>query len=423
MTRLKTDKRAKQAATEVQPEVQPNAQALQGNQAVQQQVAQVDAQPSAVDMLAGATDPKQEEKPESWDSLLGDVEKATTPEERQATALALATWARTNLTNQADIEAYLARTDVTPETKTAVIGQLQALLARNEFLLGTSFHGGVDQSWETTGSNAGPMMDYYLQQSKLDGQVARKDAAWCTSFVGTQALRAGFDAGDKALDRSMFWSGSRLEHWANTGQATSGKELNPKGDRVADSPTGGVTGANEWKGLGNALTAAEDDEGKQAAVDAFLKGHKAPQAGDIVVVGEGNAYHGKGNSHTLMVESFDPATGVMSLIEGNSDNRVKGRTIDLRDPDDVGKIIHITRLGAENFDDPGNKRTGAGPTAPADARQVTAEQLLAPVRQANSTIAALAVKNKWVKGTDPNASVSALYHGTETAKDDGGTTR
>ena len=427
MARVKADRKGDVQAPDVtqpDPKVGPGNQALAGAAPLAQQQGG-----SAVDLLAGGVvdgaDPVsgQTEEPDSFGSLFKDVEAATTPEDRQAAALALTTWARGNLTNQADIQAYLARADVTADTKTAVLGQLQALLARNEFLLGTIFHGGVDQSWETKGANTGPIMDWYMQQSKLAGQVATKDAAWCTSFVGAQALRAGFDAGDKAIERSMFWSGSRLETWAKTGKATNGAELNPAGDRPSDSPSGAYTGGAEWGKLGNSLTAAKDDDGKQAALDTFLADHEAPQAGDIVVIGEGgNAYHGKGNSHTLMVESYNPTTGVMSLIEGNSDNRVKGRTLSLRDPADVGKIIHITRLGAENFDDPGNKRTGEGPGA-APERQVTAEQLLNPVREANAALAALAVKNKWVKGTDPNASVSELYHGSANAKDEGGTTR
>jgi uncharacterized membrane protein YfcA len=58
-------------------------------------------------------------------------------------------------------------------------------------------------------------------------------------------------------------------------------------------------------------------------------------------------------------------TGVISAVEGNSADSVKGRTIDLTDATEVGKIVFVARLGAHLFDDPGNAKATPTPT-PAD---------------------------------------------------------
>lgn len=363
-----------------------------------------------------------------WKALLKTLKEATDDKIRKKAAMALAQWCRTNLPDTALLERYIAQPGVSAEDKTATIGKVQAALARNEFLLGVGHEGGTG-TWETGGANKGPMMDYYLETIKLDGQVSRKNAAWCTSFVGTQAERAGFDfntdAGKSAGARSIFWSGSRLNNWATTGKNNSGKSLNGSGDRVGDETDGSaVISAADWKALKAAIDKAKDKKEKKAALDAFFKKHPQPQAGDVLVVGKNNAFYGKGNSHTVMVEQYNAASGVVSAIEGNADNRVKGRTIDLTDSGEVGKIVFVARMGVEQYDDPGNTKTNKGMPAPApDAAKVSASQVLAKLNEINAALAGLAVGKDWVKGDDASATVSELYHGSGSGKDTGGATR
>ncbi|MCB9793797.1 MAG: hypothetical protein H6741_13850 [Alphaproteobacteria bacterium] len=366
------------------------------------------------------------EAPKTFPELLKALEGAKDDKARQAAALALAAWCRQNLPDLKTLEAYIANPAAKADEKTATLGQLQAALARNEFLLGNAFQGGVDKgAWETS-ANKVAFVDEYLNQVKLMGQVSREDSAWCTSFVGTQVQRAGFDfntkTGKSAGSRSIFWSGSRLESWGKTGKNNSKKELNADGDRVADEGTSGkLIDASKWKALNKTVTAAKTDKDKKAAVDAFFKDNPMPQAGDIVVIGKNNAYKGKGNSHTMMVERYDSAKHVMSMVEGNSSDRVKGRTMSLTESSDLSQIIYSMRLGVEQYDDAGNEKTGKGPapvTDPALA-QVKAADVLKPVNDANSALSKLSVDMKWVKSTDVNATVSEMVSGKKVNSDDG----
>lgn len=363
-----------------------------------------------------------------WRDLMDALEDATSASATRAAALALTEWCRTELPDTELVRSYLAQPDVSEREKTATIGAIMAAVARNEALLGNAYYGAARTSWETAGANTGTFPDTYIETTRLDKlDISRSLMPWCTSFAGTAAARTGFDFNNAAAGRTeargIFWSGYRLEEWAKTGRTTAGVEINGPGDRAVDDGGSAFFPKSAWATLKRDLTGAAPD-GRADVLDAFVDRYGAPQAGDLVVIGKNNMYTGKKgkakvSSHTLMVETFDAAAGLMSCIEGNAGNQVSGRTFDLTDPAQVSKIIHITRLGADQFDDPGNTKSGAG-AGKAPEKPIEAGALTNTLDEVNKALASRAVDKGTVRGTDPSATISELLSGR---KQHGGSSR
>lgn len=379
------------------------------------------------DMLTDASvaevDPFTARMDEELNPALERLENAANANERRAAAMEVANWTRTNMIDQAELQAYLGRTDITWEEKTATLGQLAVEVARSEFLAGWSHEGGVDTgTWEDQGSNRGVFPSHYQDTVLTYGRET--GAEWCTSFAGYTQDRLGFQYNQDTSasnSHSIFWSGYRLNHWAETGQSNSGTQLTP-GERTVDTGTEGsrYVDGDTWSELRSDLRGASTPEARELATTDFMTAQGTPQAGDIMVLGNNNTYRNRGKSHTVMVERYDAENQVIYTIEGNADSTVTSRRIDLRDPADAAQIVSSVRIGAGMFVD---EETRAGVNAGTPQNQdpergpVTAEQLLNRARGVNGRLVATAHEEGYIESDDENASAYVWTHGSDEATD------
>jgi len=284
------------------------------------------------------------------------------------------------------------------DEKVRVLGQLAAAVARMEFLLGSMMYQGG--GWEES-SNRGAMVDDYT------GGTATQ---WCSLFASTMWERI-------TGRRMRAASGYKLANPTDFGlditydTASGGGFVGSRGTRAASATRGG--NYNPWAELRQTLLDIDagriPDQSRTDALETFLTDHGLrPQAGDIMIVKRGSAdansftagevvngrRRGAFQSHTTMVESFSGS--VVSTIEGNADDRVRGRTYDLSNPDDVAKVVFLARPGIEPVARAETERaaeTAAAEIPPAEtatAPVVGAGELLGPVQALNALLQRLA---------------------------------
>jgi hypothetical protein len=177
------------------------------------------------------------------------------------------------------------------------------------YLEGVELHG-EDASWETLGSNQGPLVD----QMEADNNAGDGGYEWCGMFIGHSYKKAGIR--DEILRRLVFWSGYRLHLFFTEG-------------RYIDGSFGDWCTAHQTVQIG-----AVTGEDRKAALDAF-----APQAGDI-------ALFRSDYSHVGMVTSYDSATGTLEIIEGNRGDRVQATAYDTGD----NQITFLGRFNDADYD-------------------------------------------------------------------------
>jgi hypothetical protein len=368
----------------------------------------------AEEHAAGASDRTEAALSEEVEAGLTSLGGATTDEARQAAAIELATQYRAQMVDTERLQAYLGRTDVSDDAKTATLGQLAVEKARAELLLGTAHEGG-NARWESP-EDKGPFPDHYQDTVLTHGRA--EGAHWCTSFAGTMQSELGFQFSEDTSDanaRSPFWSGYRFEHWAETGQANNGTQLNPADEALATGTAGSVhVAGSEFATLTRALGSADTDEARAAALATWLETHSAPQAGDIIVLDGGNAVHG--SSHTVMVERFDAATGVLTTVEGNANDRVSSRALDLTNQTDVATLASLGRLGASMFEgyQPATAPAtapGAQATRPQPSPLVSGESLVAQARRMVERLFAVVEHAGWVEHGTASDSADQWLHG------------
>jgi hypothetical protein len=318
----------------------------------------------------------------------------------------LAVWVREHFPTEASIREYLNRTDVTEAVKVATLGRLSVELGRLEFLMGVIYHGGTDQSWESTSSNNGPFVNHY----KAEVGNTPNDAPWCTMFSGYLRRMLGFSATLADGGPLVFNSGMRLDRWAtdNTNLISGRDDFDDPADY--ENYSGGSIDRDEWVTLRTTLnrrgiTAPE----RQQALTTFLSTRITPQPGDIMVVNNSsttNDYSGTA-SHTINVESYSGTT--VSTIEGNKGHKVTGTTLDLSNPTDVAKVIILARVGMEFFphDAPAPVEEGAE-AAPAVVSNITAESLLQPLQAMTRELQMLASRRNYISSDTAGASVTTM---------------
>ncbi len=346
--------------------------------------------------------------------------RGTSGAARQSAALATAGFTREHLIDPMEVQRYLARTDVSAAEKTATLGQLSVAAARSEFLAGWAYEGGVTQGgsngWENTRGNRGAFPTHYQDTVQTYGRS--KGAEWCTSFAGAMWKAAGLRtpdgvAGEEA--NSPFWSGFRLNTWAETGETVAGKQATPFEDRVAAGENGAqYVGAERWAGLRGSLKGAKDDAARAQAAAAFT-GQHGVQPGDVMILGTNNDYRNGSKSHTVMVESFDPETMTITTIEGNAGNAVSTRKIDLRNQADVSSIVSSVRPGFDQYLDPeAQARIAEEQAAGTAAAPVSAEELVARANGLTAHVASPLAEAGLIEG-DATDSAYTWQHGDRKA--------
>jgi hypothetical protein len=322
------------------------------------------------------------------------------------------------------VERFREQASPSVDEKVRVLGQLAAAVGRMEFLLGSMMYQGGD--WEER-SNRGAMVDDYTGGSATQ---------WCALFTSTmwqritgQTMRAA--SGYKLANPGDFG----LDITYDT--AAGGGFLGSRGTRSASTRRGG--NYNPWAELRQTLLDIDAgriaDQTRADALETFLTDHGLrPQAGDIMVVkrssADANSFtrgemvdgkrKGVFQSHTTMVESFSGS--VVSTIEGNADDRVRGRTYDLSNPDDVTKVIFLARPGIEPTARAETEE--AAETAAADVpsaetvatTSVSAGDLLGPLQTLNALLHRLATR---VGGVSADSSASQTVAGLSPTADSG----
>ncbi|MEZ4308235.1 MAG: CHAP domain-containing protein [Polyangiaceae bacterium] len=200
--------------------------------------------------------------------------------------------------------------------------------ARKELAAGIEKHG-RGKTWETEGSNRGPMVDEYVSAfTDLAGRLP-----WCGMFVGFQYLKAGFKT-----------SGTLPASQTTDGAGASRKTVFMSATRLMLYLKGAGKPHVEMPSRGSAPTTRE---ACAAWLDKNLTSF-APRAGDIVLFRSG----GKDYGHVGMVASYDAATHKLITYEGNLGNRASAWSWDLADPSDIGfyRVNLMGRLGEDDFE-------------------------------------------------------------------------
>ncbi len=358
----------------------PSLPYVQHPQHPQHQMTELGPQPAAAPppipapkpAIPGATAPDTD----PFGTLLSALYRATDDRTRQQATVALTAWCREHLVDLEQLADFV-QSNLGNDEKTRVIGELRAEIARNEFLLGWTFEGGVlaggDNGWENIAANRGRYPDHYTEAVATYGR--ENGAYWCTSMSGYTATRLGFAAAPGTRDTSMFWSGYRLDRWARTGQNNSGIQITPRDQRVtATDNASAVIHGNDWQTLHDSLQALYDQSPLERSdgdfiaalrqtIDAFFHDHITPQAGDMFVYDDDNRIHG--HSHTNMVERYDATTSIIYTIGGNEGHAIGGRAITLTDPAQVRRLASMIRIGAEFYT--GLPATASGAAASSSA--------------------------------------------------------
>lgn len=338
-----------------------------------------------------------------------DAITAASAADRDARAIELITFVREQLALYPPRIATLrAQPTPTPAEKVRIIGEIAAAAARVEWLIGTIYLEGSDTSdkWETNGSNTdsgGVLSSHYQDETNASS------GPWCSKFVGTIYKTIGDLRNASGNEpNGELWSGykvSRGDYFDY--DADQGGDHVGKGHLQGDQ--------NAIIQLRQALNGTTDAAARSALVETFFTDHFRPQPGDIMVKrrpnGPQNDFNSDYESHTTMVERLDGHT--IYTIEGNSGDRVAGKTYNLDDPGDVEEIVFFSRFSLNAFGDAPAATDGpySGPT-------VTEAELLAPITQLSQCLQAFAQAQGYANEVAEGA-VDAVYNMQQSTSGDG----
>jgi hypothetical protein len=191
-------------------------------------------------------------------------------------------------------------------------GQAAVKAAYLTYIEGIQQHGD-GRSWESTGSNRGPIVDQLAQSNHSSpGQE------WCGMLIGDAYKKAGIRS--EILKRLVFWSGYRLHLFFTQGKYLEG------------------TFGSWWKPHQTLQLGSMSGERRKAALAGFQ-----PQPGDV-------ALFRSDYTHVGMITSYDASTGTLEIIEGNRGNRVQASAYDTGD----NEITFIGRFNSTDYEPGGS---------------------------------------------------------------------
>jgi len=337
------------------------------------------------------------------------VKAAKDEKERKKAAQAVAELAR-KMTKEypAKIKDFKAQATPTPKEKVRILGELTAASARIEWLVGTIYLGGSDDTdkWEETkNQDKNDVLAGYYHNS-----VSNKDSTgpWCSKFVAAVNKNTLGYKDKKGKATGSTWSGykmARADLW-DYDEAQGGDHTGKGHDHDKESQ-------KELKDLAKAVKKAKKKEEKEKLVKDFFKNTFTPQPGDMMVVKRSsnptaNSYTSKALSHTTMIEKVDGTK--IYTIEGNASNRVMGRVYDLATDADVVKPVFIGRMSLNAIPEDKKKEEPAAEGAPkAEATTYTEADLLDPVRRLSQKLQKFAEDQKYINKLKEGA-VDAVYN-------------
>ncbi|MEM7036087.1 MAG: hypothetical protein AAF570_03835 [Bacteroidota bacterium] len=308
------------------------------------------------------------------------------------------------------VSSFIAQSHLTTDEKLKTVGELSVLASRIEFLTGTIYLEGSgkssknnwqqDKEWSLHKTYARDLgytdkrIEDRNNDNDPDNDTSWEAMTWCSIYqgyiqkncVGRKSLK-GKDPRD-----DNHWSGlklSKTEHW----------DYEDNGGKIVGSGAGNRED-DSWVNLKESVSNAADDAEKKQLINSFFaeKGY-VPQAGDYIIITRGadtedNRFGAGSKSHTGIVERFDPKEMLIYTLEGNSDKQVKGRVLDLKKPEDVGRIVFMSRMGL------GTLEMGE---APADGEKISGEELLAPLQKLDSILQSFATENGYLVDAEAGA--------------------
>ncbi len=328
------------------------------------------------------------------------IDDTKNEKDRKAKARELMTFVRDQIGTYPDkITSYKEQPTPDATEKVRVIGQIAALAARAEWLIGSIYLGGSDDTkkWESSNNNDTDkvLAGYYQKKTDSDsGNLA--DDPWCTKFLGVVFKTAtGLQTKSGGTPNGELWSGYKLGRgdYFDYGAEQGGKHVG-KSD-----VHGKGKDQNLWVNFRKELEKNSKDEAKRKTLaDDFMTANIRPQAGDSMIVKRSaapdNSFDGDYQSHTTLIEKLDGYT--IYTIEGNASDRVLGRSYDLTNPKDVAKIIFIGRFSLDAYGKKSEKPKEGEAPKPFTGTVVSEEELMAPMRKMVEMVTAYAQEKKYI---------------------------
>jgi|GEM_PF-5828512 len=337
------------------------------------------------------------------------------------------------------VDTFVQQETPVADEKTRILGEAAAAIARMEFFLGSILHEG-GKNWETTDKNQGEMIEAYSKNS---------GANWCAWFATYNYRKL---TGIKKFHQASGYK--VIGTFARKGETYKNYDLSEEygGGMLGTSSKNDDSKANFKKKVElNKLTRdiadlKDDAEQKKETIDTFFEDQGfTPQAGDIMDVrssdstkdgndkyANANVYSVKGKfkraSHTTLVERYDSDTKTIHTIEGNSGNRVRGKTYDLTDPAELSEIIYFARpsLATGRSDE----EVAGIPTAPTEEvgiptaptvlapEEITEDVLLEPLKEVNTMLQQFASQQNYIGAGGDDTAVSGLKKSNSSGPDD-----
>jgi len=262
------------------------------------------------------------------------------------------------------VKAFKNQSKYNDDEKLRILGEIAALTARLEVLMGAIFYKGTAKAntWETKGSNKGDdeFLKYY--QTEKHG-VKNQGSEWCAMFVASVLSEVlGFAPVDEDGKRRAQ-SGYGWLTWNVTSLHDSVK-YHAKNSKYDTRHSKKITN-EQFLVLRKKIVSEIDQEKKYKKVKKFFENHFKPQPGDLLAVGAkkseslGSSTKGKaGFKHSTMIEKYiDDSKNhriYIATVEGNANQRAGGRLIDLTkctnsSSNDLSFITQISRVSLSNY--------------------------------------------------------------------------
>jgi peptidoglycan hydrolase-like protein with peptidoglycan-binding domain len=185
------------------------------------------------------------------------------------------------------------------------------------------------------GNNRSKRIDEYAKSGGMDvGQE------WCGHFTAFQYTSAAKDAGLKFSGQMRMHSYEKARsfflyrNYTDASKATVAKD---EARRAKDTDDGSARRYMTFQGS----TGDRFANGQKLPHEVYTSPRDLPiRAGDTALFSHG---------HVGMVEAYNPATGILTTIEGNNGNKVARKTYDLNDPAVRAKFDGFGRPAAGDF--------------------------------------------------------------------------
>lgn len=188
---------------------------------------------------------------------------------------------------------------------------------------------------ESGGANRGQRVDEYAREAGMPA-----GGEWCGYFTGHNYIQAGRETGTRFTGQHRLHSYQKARSYflyRNYTNASSSEVQRNESLRAEHGQQGSQRRYMTFEGsVGDRYASRRD-----LPHEAYSDHRQLPiRAGDTALFAHG---------HVGMVESYDPASGRLTTVEGNVGNRVQRKTYDLSDPAVRARFDGFGRPAAGDF--------------------------------------------------------------------------